>query len=597
MLAYYASVMAALSEAELGAIAQFKELEQRSSTLYVELRDVADGGSAWLVYFGRAFDAYSRLWSLQRGVHRRLLVEHGGLTRWRIGEIASRIGQLYYQYYLRTSDLAHLQQASTFYDIIVSRNYFHPRERPTDVDPKDHGRRLLRFHARCLVVHLLMGNHAAAVAARDRMEKATQRSAEMMPQSLSRGPWLTTLREATQFLDCLQRVSISDADGNTGYPPLCNRVPRRSAASSRASLHRLEHAVLVGCRQRQVKVTPLSLDMFFVQQCCERKPPPLRDAAGVPIPVAFRKAADGSDENPKKQLLYQPTLPKLLSGLAMAVEESGANGCVMLYVAADTSSSGNVQGLQVPAAGRDRGGPAGGGGGGGELSDGSALLLPADLEPFLRKPMLIVLDCPAADGSFAVSRLSWQDGECSFHLAFPPRCPPARQANPASWGRSSPALPEPAPSQWLSWRAKCKWRARTPDPTNVDCLRVSCKVMPARSSSAPFTGLPVVNAHTRVWSCQIPLRPFATCVTLPRFPVTAGRFCAAWHEPVDGRCNGNSAHYPETVSLTRHHPVAIARRTASEAVDRCLRTMEERLRTVVMDGEQPLPRVCHSRSN
>ncbi|OLY78040.1 Protein SCAI-like protein [Smittium mucronatum] len=47
-----------------------------------------------------------------------------GLKRWEIGEIASKIGQLYYQYYLKTSDLSHLTESYTFYNAVIEREYF-----------------------------------------------------------------------------------------------------------------------------------------------------------------------------------------------------------------------------------------------------------------------------------------------------------------------------------------------------------------------------------------------------------------------------------------------------------------------------------------
>ncbi|OMJ12413.1 Protein SCAI [Smittium culicis] len=47
-----------------------------------------------------------------------------GLERWEIGEIASKIAQLYYQYYLKTSDLSYLKESYTFYSAIRERDYF-----------------------------------------------------------------------------------------------------------------------------------------------------------------------------------------------------------------------------------------------------------------------------------------------------------------------------------------------------------------------------------------------------------------------------------------------------------------------------------------
>ena len=42
---------------------------------------------------------------------------------WQIGEIASRIGQLYYQFYLRKGDTCYLDEAYVFYEAIRARQY------------------------------------------------------------------------------------------------------------------------------------------------------------------------------------------------------------------------------------------------------------------------------------------------------------------------------------------------------------------------------------------------------------------------------------------------------------------------------------------
>lgn len=55
------------------------------------------GHKQWQAYFGRTFDIYTKLWKFQQQ-HRQILDTKYGLKRWQIGEIASKIGQLYYHY-------------------------------------------------------------------------------------------------------------------------------------------------------------------------------------------------------------------------------------------------------------------------------------------------------------------------------------------------------------------------------------------------------------------------------------------------------------------------------------------------------------------
>lgn len=55
---------------------------------------------------------------------RTILNSRYGLKRWQIGEIASKIGQLYYHYYLRTSETSYLLEAYSFYAAIRGRAYY-----------------------------------------------------------------------------------------------------------------------------------------------------------------------------------------------------------------------------------------------------------------------------------------------------------------------------------------------------------------------------------------------------------------------------------------------------------------------------------------
>jgi hypothetical protein len=71
---------------------------------------------------GSAFKAYTRLWRLQQERRRDLVAV--GLRRWEIGEVASRIGQLYYARYLRATEPRSLVGAYVFYEAIYSRDYF-----------------------------------------------------------------------------------------------------------------------------------------------------------------------------------------------------------------------------------------------------------------------------------------------------------------------------------------------------------------------------------------------------------------------------------------------------------------------------------------
>ena len=107
--------MANMDEHERKVVMEFCHLLEKSKQLFNGLRYVlitlslhllikvafSDlpqyGHKQWQAYFGRTFDIYTKLWKFQQQ-HRQILDTKYGLKRWQIGEIASKIGQLYYHY-------------------------------------------------------------------------------------------------------------------------------------------------------------------------------------------------------------------------------------------------------------------------------------------------------------------------------------------------------------------------------------------------------------------------------------------------------------------------------------------------------------------
>ncbi|KAL5060052.1 hypothetical protein RYX36_031656, partial [Vicia faba] len=83
--------------------------------------------------------------------NRQKLIE-AGLKRWEIGEIASRIGQLYFRQYMRTSDFNYLSESYIFYEAIFTRDYF----KDGLFQDVSIANKQLRFLARFLTVCLLL---------------------------------------------------------------------------------------------------------------------------------------------------------------------------------------------------------------------------------------------------------------------------------------------------------------------------------------------------------------------------------------------------------------------------------------------------------
>lgn len=101
-------------------------------------------------YFYKVFKVYTQLWKFQQE-NRQKLVE-AGLRRWEIGEIASRIGQLYFGQYMQTSDANYLSESYIFYEAILTREYF-KEGMFQDVNIAN---KQLRFLARFIMVCLVL---------------------------------------------------------------------------------------------------------------------------------------------------------------------------------------------------------------------------------------------------------------------------------------------------------------------------------------------------------------------------------------------------------------------------------------------------------
>lgn len=130
----------------------FRALVGTADKKFARIRDLPSCGRAAAQghQFPEAFKAYMQLWKFQQE-NRRSLVE-SGLNRWEIGEIASRIGQLYFSMYMRTSESTFLVEAYVFYQAILSRNYFEGAQ----AKDREVRARELRFYARFLLVALIL---------------------------------------------------------------------------------------------------------------------------------------------------------------------------------------------------------------------------------------------------------------------------------------------------------------------------------------------------------------------------------------------------------------------------------------------------------
>lgn len=78
-----------------------------------------------------------------------------GLKRWEIGDIASRIGQLYFGQYMRTSEASYLSESYIFYEAVLTREYF----KDGMFQDVNLSNKQLRFLARFMTVCLVLNRH------------------------------------------------------------------------------------------------------------------------------------------------------------------------------------------------------------------------------------------------------------------------------------------------------------------------------------------------------------------------------------------------------------------------------------------------------
>lgn len=341
-------------------VAEWLYLSDRAQQIYGGLVGLSDFGH-WDSYFARTFDIYTRLWRFQQQ-HRNILEnkELYGLQRWEIGDIASRIAQLYYHYYLRTSDVSYLQEAFLFYDAVRIRNYYRPG--PDRIKSASVGLlvKQLRFYARFIVTCLLLDRRSIVDTLVEELSNLINEYSTAVRGAGETQEWHLVLQEITLFLQSDIPIGYKLTSGDFKAPHRRTLFSTRSLPSSRTDLPiatnplRLQSCILVGCHQHQVKFSELTLDMYRMMYSLEREPSDLAsqspsigilgggnagahggNAASGPSTTPRKNKPNGSGLNPKKFLLYRPTVSQVLLYLASAQRELHDVGVLMLYISAD----------------------------------------------------------------------------------------------------------------------------------------------------------------------------------------------------------------------------------------------------------------------
>ncbi|KNA11794.1 hypothetical protein SOVF_131850 [Spinacia oleracea] len=409
-------------------------------------------------YFYKVFKVYTELWKFQQE-NRQKLVE-GGLKRWEIGEIASRIAQLYFGQYMRTSEASYLSESYVFYDAILTREYF-KEGLSQDLNLAN---KQLRFLARFITVCLLLNRRHMVHQLVNHLKILLDECKRTFQEANFR-EWKVVVQEIVKFLKAdTNFLNIRPLRYSLVLDHHPDTLPHVSSLNLKKNL-RLRDAVLSSYHSNEVKYSDLTLDTYRMLQSLEWEPSGAfyhsgggAGQNGTTKTSSSNYTQDISDPtlppNPRKAVLYRPSVTHFIAVLATVCDDLPSDGVLFIYLSGKSgpffsSSSGagsrlgpesNVKSLQSQTTMHVT--PITDGlshlsGQGKEVflnspldcihigsrgNEGSNYIYPSDLLPFTRRPLFIVIDSESS-GSFKIISGS-EKGEPAAMLLSPRSSPP-----------------------------------------------------------------------------------------------------------------------------------------------------------------------------
>ncbi|KAI3451187.1 hypothetical protein Pfo_007852 [Paulownia fortunei] len=415
----------------------FRALVEGAERKFARVRDAplhpyGGSGPQYGHFFHKVFKAYMRLWKYQQENRAKLM--ESGLQRWEIGEIASRIGQLYFNQYLRTSEARFLLEAYIFYEAIFHRKYF-------DGSAKDRGVRFkeLRFYARFLMVSLILNRVEMVKLLVERFKELVDDSKVNFRETNFK-EWKLVVQEIVRFTKADSAVLNARPlrytvtfDSHTASLPYVARFHAKR-------LLKFRDALLTSYHRNEVKFAELTLDTYRMLQCLEWEPSGsfyhkhsvesrengVADHSVTSGLIDINLIADMTDPNlppnPKKAVLYRPSVTQLIAVIATVCEELPPDSVMLIYLST-SGNSGHCSTSQMENSGISRKcampsapannhhekrngfsenhittkgdsnqyfenylllGPS--------RNGGSNILFPGDIIPFTRKPLFLIID-------------------------------------------------------------------------------------------------------------------------------------------------------------------------------------------------------------
>ncbi|XP_020114827.1 protein SCAI isoform X2 [Ananas comosus] len=407
--------------------------------------------------FHKAFKLYTRLWKMQQE-HRAALTD-AGMRRWEVGEIASRIAQLYYGQYRRTSDSSYLAEAFVFYEAVLDREYL--RDAPSAPSAAAAAAEValahkqLRLLVRFLNVSLILGRREMVLRLASLLRIVLEEHRRGF-QETEYKEWKHVVQEVVRFLKAdTPFMNMRPLRYSFAFDPPPDTLPSVVPGGTKRSLA-LRDAVLCSYYHNEVKIGELTLDTFRMLQCLEWDP------CGM---FSLKSGADGTHSgmglnshnllqdirdpslplNPRKLILYRPSITHFLMVLATMCEELPHDGILLIYLsAADTAEkiTGSFRKLDISSPSNspvnsppESSSPITGSQKinnelhlwlGSHGSEGSKYIYPCDLVPFTRRPLFLVIDSKCSHAFKAIN--GSEKGETAAMLLSPISRPPTAAA-------------------------------------------------------------------------------------------------------------------------------------------------------------------------
>ncbi|KAM7523774.1 hypothetical protein LguiA_013676 [Lonicera macranthoides] len=411
----------------------FRALIETADRKFARARDIPVYGRESNHYFPKVFKSYMRVWKYQQD-HRSNLLQTG-LQRWEIGEIASRIGQLYFSQYMRTSEARFLLKSYIFYEAILNRGYFEGKDRDRGLRFKE-----LRFCARFLLVSLILSRWEMVRFLAERFKALVDDSTATFRETNFK-EWKLVGQEIARFLKVdtafINTKPLRYCAAFESYPASLPYVARFHAKK----VLKFGDALLTSYNRNEVKYAELTLDTFRMLQCLEYEPSgsfyqkhqvgPCEDGALVDHSVTsglidINLVADMMDPtlpaNPRKAILYRPSVTQLIAVVATISEELPPDSIMLMYLSA-SGKFGHSGDTPISSSGSSRkssklnivshtsheqnyftsNNHVNGNGNsshhldnclwlGPSRNGGSNNLYPADIIPFTRRPLFLIID-------------------------------------------------------------------------------------------------------------------------------------------------------------------------------------------------------------